>query len=165
MRTRILALLLLAAPMPGAPAAAADLHRLWDDRCAECHGDAGDFARRTLTVTGGRLLGRRPERDLRAFLLRHQGGLPAEEADRVYGMLLAQAGMPPLFQERCGICHVKASDLVRDRLILRDGVLVGRYTGRPVAAFLENHGRVGADEGPVFVGLLARIAREIAGGP
>ena len=33
-----------------------DLHRYWDTRCKDCHGDAGAFARRTLRVADGRLL-------------------------------------------------------------------------------------------------------------
>ncbi|HYH20387.1 MAG TPA: hypothetical protein VD995_17415 [Azospirillum sp.] len=169
MRRPAFALLLFAAALAGPPAGAADLHRLWEERCARCHGDAGGFARDALSAADerlqGRLQGRLPERDLHAFLLRHQGGLPEAEAQGVYAMLLAQAQTPPLFQERCGLCHPKAADLVRDQLVLRDGVLVGRYTGRPVAAFLETHGRIAADERPFFMDLLTRLAREVDRAP
>jgi hypothetical protein len=164
-RRQALALLLLAATVSHSPAKAADLHRLWEERCAECHGEAGPFAHRTLAADGDRLVGRRPERDLLAFLRRHQGGLPEADAQAVYAMLLAQAETQPLFRERCGLCHPKAADLVRGALVLRDGVLVGRYTGRPTADFLKNHGRIEADELPVFLDLLTRLAREVDRAP
>jgi hypothetical protein len=34
--------------IPAARASGIDLHWLWDDRCATCHGHAGDFARKFL---------------------------------------------------------------------------------------------------------------------
>ena len=163
MRSCVLVIALLA--IAPSAASAVDLHRLWDERCAECHEDAGTFARQTLKADDGRLLSRRPERDLRAFLLRHQGGLPPAEAEGVYAMLSAQARTPPLFREKCSICHVKAADLVRDSLILRDGVLVGRYSGRIIADFLAGHGRLEPDQVPVLVGQLSRIVREVRRAP
>jgi hypothetical protein len=150
--------LLAAAP---APAAALDLHRLWEERCAGCHGEAGDFARSTLHEVDGRLQGRRPERDLAAFLGSHRGGLPPTEAETVLAMLQAQAGTPPRFRERCGICHPKAADLVRDHLTLRDGVLVGRYSGRRMDEFLRIHGRLDAEGAAFFLALLTRIEGEV----
>lgn len=155
MRSLIPILALLTAAMAGTPAVAADLHRLWEARCARCHGEAGDFARDGL--------GAQP--DLPAFLTRHRGGLPEAEARGIAAMLLAQAGTPPLFRERCGLCHPKAADLVRDTLVVRDGVLVGRYTGRRTDAFLAGHGRIDADERPFFVELLTRLAHEVGRAP
>lgn len=51
--------------------------------------------------------------------------------------------------------------LVRDHLVVRDGVLQGRESGRPVADFLTRHGNLKPDEVPFFVGLLTRIEREV----
>jgi hypothetical protein len=55
-------------------AAGTDLHRLWDDRCAECHGHAGDFARKHLLLVDGTLQGRSIERELHQFLANHYPG-------------------------------------------------------------------------------------------
>ena len=57
---RLMALLLWMALAPVVPASAdpPDLHDYWDGRCKSCHGDAGDFARSTLQVEQGRLIGR-----------------------------------------------------------------------------------------------------------
>lgn len=154
----VLALFLTAG---GPPAEALDLHRLWDEQCAECHGDAADFARKALTLADGHLQGRRPQRDIASFLLRHQGELPSGVTEAVYAMLLAQAGTPPLFREKCAICHHKAAELARDTLIRRDGVLIGRYTGRDIGAFLTNHGRLDGEEVTFFVDLLSRLEGEV----
>ena len=61
-----------------------------------------------------------------------------------------------LFRKKCEICHVRAVDVARDKLILRDGELVGRYTGRDTALFLTNHGRLTAEEILVMVEVLKR---------
>lgn len=148
-----------AALLSAAAAQALDLHRLWEDRCGECHGHAGDFARTHLSVAGDRLQGHRPERDLRLFLGNHY--LADSEVEAVYAMLLAQAAGQGRFKARCGGCHAAAADLVRDRLVLRDGVLTGRDSGRPVGDFMTRHGGLGADEVPFFVDLLTRIHDEI----
>ena len=66
-----------------------DLHWLWDDRCAACHGHAGDFARKFLSVSSGELQGPHHVHDLRRFLHNHY--LAGNEVDAVYNMLLAQA--------------------------------------------------------------------------
>lgn len=139
--------------LPAAPAAAEDLHRLFEDRCADCHGDAGPFAHEVLA---GR--GLTPER-LARFLGRHGGAGP--DAEPLAAMLLAQAETPPLFRRQCTICHGKAADFVRDHLIARDGVLVGRYTGRPVAPFLGHHAGLTAEERAFFTDLLTRVEGEV----
>lgn len=143
------------------PVSATDLHRLWEERCGECHGDSAQFVRGSLRVIDGQLQGKRPGTDLRVFMLRHRGGLPESHAHAVYEMLLAQATTPPRFREQCGICHAKAADLARDSLILRNGDLVGRYSGRRVSDFLHDHGRL--DEAGVvfFTELLGRVEREV----
>lgn len=139
------------------PAAAADLHRLFEDRCAACHGDAGPFAQEFLADRGltAERLGR--------FVLRHGGGVPPDQAPALAAMLLAQAETPPLFQQHCRICHGKAADFTRDRLILRDGVLVNRYSGRPVAPFLRTHAELSSTDQTFFLDLLTRIEGEVHG--
>ena len=43
--SRTILLLMLATTLPVQSAFALDVHNLWDDRCQECHGHAGAFAR------------------------------------------------------------------------------------------------------------------------
>ena len=56
---RLATMALMAMITVPAPAAGVgrDLHDYWDGRCKDCHGDAGPFARRTLRVEQGRLVG------------------------------------------------------------------------------------------------------------
>lgn len=143
-----------------APAGTApDLHRLWEDRCADCHGHAGDFARAHLQVVAGRLQGRHPERDLRVFLHNHYP--PDGDIDALYAMLLAQTGNAARFKTQCSGCHGSAAEFVRTALERRDGVLFGRGSGQPLAEFLKGHRRLSAEEAAFFSELLERVAREV----
>lgn len=152
----MLAVAVLVAPPAGA--AGIDLHRMWDDRCAGCHGHAGDFARK-LTVSGGELQGRHHVHDLRLFLRNHY---PADsEVDAVYDMLLAQASSAARFRAECSSCHGTAAEFVRDTLALRDGELLGRESGRPVHLFLGAHRQLGAADASFFAQLLKRVAGEV----
>lgn len=144
----------LAAP----PALAVDLHAMWDNRCAGCHGHSADFARRFLTVEGGKLRGRHHRDDLDRFLPNHY--LAPDLVAPVIAMLAAQASATPRFRERCGGCHQTAAELARDKLSLRDGELVDRESGRRMRDFLPGHGRLPAAEAPFFVDLLTRLVRE-----
>jgi len=149
--------LLLARPLPAADAV--DLHRLWDGRCAECHGHSAEFARSLLTVNDGRLEGRHHRDDLATFLHNHY--LAGSHVDEVYTMLLAQAVTPPRFAEECRTCHGSAADFVRDSLVIRDGVLHGRTSSEPVREFLAGHRGLEDADAAFFAELLERVAREV----
>ena len=99
--------------------------------------------------------------DLLRFLQNHH--LPSDLVVPVHDMLLAQASTEPRFKDRCGGCHETAAGLARDSLVVQDGVLYGKETGRPVAEFLKRHGRVRPDEIPFLVDLLTRVEREVHG--
>ena len=139
-----------------APAETADLHRLFEQQCGRCHGHAGDFARAKLSIVDGVLRGRRP--DLKGFLERHHGPRTAAEAEGLYWMFFRQVEAGGEFKQRCRICHDSASDLVRDRLIVVDGALRGRYTGNDIHAFLVGHGRLDAEGAAFFDDALLPIA-------
>ncbi len=115
-------------------AAGIDLHRMWDDRCFECHGHAGLFARDTLSVTDGRLRGRHHVDDLRGLMQHHY--LAGNEVDAVLAMLRAQTTSEARFRQACSSCHAGAAEFVRDALVLREGTLVSRETAQPTRAFL-----------------------------
>ncbi len=142
---------------PGqAPAETGDLHRLFEQRCGRCHGHAGDFARKTLTIVDGTLRGRRP--DLEGFLKRHHGPQTATEAEGLYRLFFRQVEVGDEFQQRCRICHDSASDLARTRLIVVDGAVHGRYTGNDIRAFLLHHGRLAPGDAAFFHDALLQIA-------
>ena len=153
------AALVLLALVLGAGAEGRDLHRFWDDRCADCHGHAATFARRALEPHGEILVGSHPAGDLRLFLANH--GVPPQDVERVHAMLLAQARGEPAWEERCRRCHGRAADFVREALERRQGDLVGRTGGRPIAATLPGHARLSEADAASFKALLERIAGEI----
>lgn len=143
------------------PAAAVDLHRLWDERCSRCHEHSADFARSKLRLVDGRLTGSEPDRDLAEFLGEHRGGLPPALAAGLTAMLTAEAASPNLFRLHCRICHGTAAELARTALIRRDDALYGRYSGRSIAEFLKGHGRLDADGAAFFLDLLERLEAEV----
>jgi len=65
----------------------------------------------------------------------------------------------PLYEDRCGGCHVPhAGDFVRDNIVLSDGKLIGRKSGREPRAFLEaGHGKLTPDEIESIVILMTNI--------
>ncbi len=136
-----------------------DLHWLWEDRCKDCHGHSADFARRHLEVVDGELRGKHRLRDLSLFLRNHY---PAGmEVDALYGMLKAQATTPPRFREECSGCHESAAGLVRERMILRDGVLYSRITDEPIEDLLDWHADTQEGDVKFFTRVLTRIANEV----
>lgn len=151
--TRVAALLLMLA---AGGAAAADLHAFWDARCKDCHGDSATFARSTLALRDGRLVGRHHVDDLPRFVRQH--GLPEPLVEPV---LAAQVATPPLYAGACQGCHGKAAELAREALRWRDGVLVGRKRGAPVVELLRDHGGLGEAEQAVVVRTLERVRREV----
>ena len=145
--------------MPGVRASDIDLHWLWDDRCATCHGHSGDFSRSVLSVSDGELQGRHHIHDLHRFLNNHY--LAGNEVDAIYNMLLAQVSNQARFKSDCVSCHGTAAKFVRNSLELRDGVLYSRNSGRPVSRFLEHHMELSPDDVEFFINLLTRVAQEV----
>jgi mono/diheme cytochrome c family protein len=152
-------LLVIAALGFPATANAIDLHEFWDQRCAECHGHAGAFAREHLSVHDGALRDRHHTTTLRTFLAQHQMG--PEHADAIYTMLLAQAQTGPVYQQKCAGCHDTAASFTRSSVALRDGVLIGVKNGKPVLEFLSGHGGATATEAKAIVESLTRILGEV----
>lgn len=145
--------------VPVVKASVVDLHQLWDDRCAICHGHAGEFARNFLHVTGGELQGRHYVHDLRRFLHNHY--LSSNEVDAVYEMLLAQATNQARFRDECGDCHESAAKLVRDTMVLDGGVLYSRASRTPVRTFLHHHRDLEPNDVDFFMKVLTRVAHEV----
>ncbi|MGB5495017.1 MAG: hypothetical protein WBM97_11135 [Sedimenticolaceae bacterium] len=153
-----LALLVTVLANPAEPSTR-DLHRLWDDRCAACHGHSGEFSRQFLRVSDGELQGPHHLHELRRFLANHY--VSDNEVDAVYDMLLAQANSPPRFKNECSECHDSAANFVRHSMGFSTGVLVSQKTGRPVREFLGYHMKLSPDDVQFFADLLTRVANEI----
>lgn len=145
--------------IPAALAAGTDLHRLWDDRCAVCHGHAGEFARNFLSISGGILQGRHHVEDLRRFLHNHY--LSGREVAAVHAMLFAQTQTQARFRNECSGCHVSAAHLVRETLLLHDGELYVRAPERPLREFLAQHRNLRMEDIDFYVRLLQRVAGEV----
>jgi hypothetical protein len=133
-----------------------DMHAVFEARCQSCHGHSGAFARDRLAVVDGQVVGSRGQ-SLMNFLQGHQGGLSGTEAALLLNMFRAQIDSGALFRERCLTCHDTARTFVRLNLILRDGVLTGRYSDRPVAPFLPGHARLTAVEAEEMTEALTSI--------
>lgn len=151
----------LTAAMAGAQST--DLHAMWDGRCQSCHGHAGSFARSTLSVAQGRLQGKHHRDDLEQFLRQHY--LADSLVLPTMAMLAAQAAADPTYAAKCAGCHQSAAEFARQSLMMRDGKLVGRASGVPVADYLSRHGKLSAAERPQMVNTLTRVYREVGSPP
>lgn len=138
-----------------------DLHDYWDTRCRDCHGDAGAFARRTLRVENGVLVGAHHVKNLEVFLRNHY--LTDELLRPVTAMLTAQVQSAPLFRNHCSACHGSAAEFARRSLVLRGGVLSGVVSAKPVAELLRSHGGLAPAEAGAVVTTLTRVLGEVAG--
>ncbi|MGI9385151.1 MAG: hypothetical protein ACR2PO_18515 [Methyloligellaceae bacterium] len=140
---------LLIACGPGRFAAqgqSADPHKLFADHCGRCHGHAGPFAREHLELENGEVIGRKSRVPVRTYLPTHFGKPSKAAIDVLVETFQLQLARGGLYQDRCTICHVQAKKLARTKLIIRDGRLIGRYTGADMKTFLSGHGRLTAEE-------------------
>ena len=141
------------------PRTGPDLHKLWHNKCASCHGHSAEFSRKFLRVSEGKLIGPLHADNLKLFLFNHYPS--GKEVDGIYNMLLAQASTQPRFQQECSDCHGIASEFVRESLILRDGELLSRKLQSSTSSFLGSHRGLSAEDVEFFVEQLTRIANEI----
>ena len=147
--------MLLCLPM-AAQSQPIDPHALFEATCGRCHDHAGDFARETLTVEAGEEVGRQSGKPVLITLASHFGRLSDAEADLIVDMFRRQILSDRLYKAICRFCHDPAKDLARQTLILREGQLFGRYSGRSVEDFLSYHGRLQGDELKTVLDMLAR---------
>jgi len=152
-------LLGLLLPVSKSDASGIDLHWQWDNQCAECHGHSSDFTEKFLRVTDGRLQGVHHVHDLRRFMHNHYTS--SNEVDAVYEMLLAQAVTEPRFKQECSTCHGRASEFVRQSVVLQDGVLMSREAAQSIENYLQRHRHLQPDDVAFFMRLLNRVANEV----
>jgi len=142
-----------------APLNSSDAKKIWDKSCFTCHGDSGDMARNFLKVVDGELQGPLHKDTFRKFLTNHY--LSKTKAEAVYALLLEQANAKSRFEQECGSCHQKASDLVRDKLVLRNGVLYNKSSKEVTYAFLQTHRELSKEDVKFFMLKLTFLGYEI----
>jgi hypothetical protein len=125
---------------------AQELHELFEERCGRCHEHAGPFARESLVIADGQVVGRASGQEVGVFLQGHYGHLTEGEIAALRDLFRFQIISSGLYEKRCLACHESAKDLARSRLLVREDRLVGRYTGRAMAEFLMRHGRLSKSE-------------------
>ncbi len=160
MISALMLLLSLTSPTVGS-SDGVDLHRLWDDRCYECHGHAADFLRRVLSAVDGELQGAHHVDGLRKFMQSHYLNLDLSEVNLFYEMLLAQASTQPRYAQECIACHGSVADFVRESLELCTDMLCRRNSGRPVRSFLDTHRSLDSKDVDFYMELLTRVAHEV----
>lgn len=134
-----------------------DPHVLYEERCAGCHTPhAGDFVPDNLVWRDDQIVGRDSGKELRPFLAGGHGRLEPLEVDVMVAHLAAILEAGGLFRENCLMCHDRAVVLARRELVRRGNRLVGRYSGRDIAVFLENHGRLDDSEIAIVLRMLER---------
>jgi hypothetical protein len=141
-----------------------DPHELYEQRCSGCHAPhAGEFVHDNLKRLSNKIVGRDTGRELRSFLAGGHGKLAPLEIDVIVAHLESILEAGALFHQNCIICHDRAVVLARRQLVLRNGRLLGRYSGREIGTFLENHGRLkGAQIATVVEMLKGQLATQIA---
>ena len=138
-----------------------DPHRLYEERCAKCHAPhAGDFVHDSLVHSDGKVVGRKTSKELRSFLTEGHGKLEAVEIDAIVKHLTSIQKSGRLFHNKCLICHDRAVALARSQLVIRNGRLQGRYSGRDIMEFLYNHGRLEDKEVTTMIQVLKRQLTE-----
>lgn len=134
-----------------------DPHELYERRCGGCHAShAGDFVRDHLVLRSGELFGPRSGQRIGAFLETGHGGLRPGEVLTLVTHFTNIGKSAGLFREKCIICHDRAVVFARNRLAVREGELIGRYSKRNIARFLTAHGRLSTSEVSSMVDVLKR---------
>jgi len=106
-------------------------------------GVASEFVNDNLKVDGNRLIGKQTGKEVNLILKMHRGtNLSEPETSALIKHFLAIQSRAGLYRQKCIICHDSAVKLARQRLILHDGKLYGRYSGINIEPFLNSHGRL-----------------------
>lgn len=141
------------------PLTTADAKKIWKKTCFTCHGDSSDMAHNFLKIVDGELQGPLHKDTFRLFLTNHF--LSKTKAEAIYALLLTQANEKTRFEQECSSCHQTAVDLVRDKLVLHNGVLYNKESKTPTYTFLETHKDLNAEDVKYFMRKLTFIGYEV----
>ncbi|MGI9421523.1 MAG: hypothetical protein ACR2RA_27150, partial [Geminicoccaceae bacterium] len=82
-----------------------DPHELFEEKCGRCHEHAGTFARKSLTIENGEVVGLRSGKAVLKTLPSHFGNLSDAEVGLIVDMFRRQIESGGLYQSRCRLCH------------------------------------------------------------
>lgn len=147
---RLLASSLLLVMLGGAGRAQeSDAHALYETHCAGCHAPhARELVAEKLDLAEGVLVSRKTGQPVAALLGQGHGGLSGGQLALLVRQMTDIRLSDQLFYHKCATCHGRMRELARSHLVLRDGQIVGRYSGRDIAAFMTGHGRLTPEEVP-----------------
>ncbi len=132
-----------------------DPHAVYEQACAGCHTPhASDLVETLLDAGQDSLAITQNGQPLAGFLQSGHGGASPAEIDALIALFTRIQLSDGLFRTKCRICHVRARETARLKLVIRNDRLVGRYTGRDIETFLHNHGRLESQEIPVMLDAL-----------
>ncbi len=158
----VIVVLLLSCSSVLADDATIDPHAVYEENCAGCHeGHAGEFAFSNLELKDGNVAGIKSGTKLSTYLSRGHGRLEVPEQAALEQHLATIVLSGQTYRVKCMGCHDRAIELARGRLVVKDGVLIGRYSQRDIAGFLEDHGRLTEDEVAPLVSTLTRLRNGI----
>lgn len=147
--------LVIAAPAPAVQAQTIDPHAVYEQKCAGCHTThAPDLVETLLDAAQDPLAIARTGQPLASFLKSGHGRASPAEIDALIALFTRIQLSDGLFRSKCRICHVRAKETARLKLVIRDDRLIGRYTGRDIETFLHNHGRLEPQEIPIMLDAL-----------
>lgn len=131
-----------------APSLSQDPHTVYEQRCGGCHNEHGaDLARQKLKLVSQQVVVAHSGRDLEQLLKKHHGvRLAAGEWQALAALFKLGMATGGVYQLRCARCHDQAVKLAREKLVLSDGRLVLRGSGKEIAAFLAGHGETQSAE-------------------
>lgn len=150
--------LLVAVRLHSAAAAPIDPHALYERACTRCHpGHAVELVRKSIRRVDGEVVGAHRGTPISRLLAAHMGvELGPQEIALLTRHFEQMLSTGFVFQEKCIVCHDRASELARLHLVEREGRLVGRYSGRDIASFLTGHGRLTPPELETITTMLHR---------
>lgn len=143
----------------GFPAVAQDVdaHLVYEQNCAGCHAPhAGEFVVENVSISDGELVGKGSQQSVTDLLVSGHGKLSEPEIKLLLQHFSAIQKSGNLFRERCIYCHDRAVVFARRELIIRGGVLFGRYSNRNAEEFLPGHGRLDSAQAEMMVDVLKR---------
>lgn len=133
-----------------------DAHEIYENSCSRCHEDhAGDFVHAALQLKNNAAVSVRTGLSADDYMKSGHGKLLSEHIAALNTLFLFILENDGLFQSHCRICHGPARLLAKSKLIVKDGVLMGRYTGRNIQEFLYGHGRLTKSEAEKMTDILS----------
>lgn len=135
-----------------------DPHALYEAKCASCHAKhASALAQQKLRLSGDKTAETKAGVAVSKLLVNHRGTkLDEAEIGALADQFAWMLSTGFVFQKKCAGCHDKGLSFARLYLELRDGEVMSRLHGEPVAKLLETHARLDQTQTRVILDMLRR---------